>query len=148
EEPPRYGTFYDAPEPSFYTGFAPRSDGPSRLHIHLGRGNQLRVTAVLSDDTLREYARDLHERDRVYRQLIDAGRLELTQNRAFEDFEQRLREVGLERLVSEESGLAPEALRDRNVDLLERLNPGRVFRIAIPVRSALERWVGEVGPAD
>ncbi len=87
EEPPRYGVFYDEPEPSFYTGFAPRTDDPARLHIHLGRGNQLRVTMVLSDAVVRDYARDLAERRRTYRRLIDDGRLELTQNRSFEEFE-------------------------------------------------------------
>ena len=50
EDPPRYGVFYDEREPSFYTGFAPRTHDPARLHIHLGRGNQLRVTMVLSDE--------------------------------------------------------------------------------------------------
>src|SRR5438067_747219 len=71
DEPPRYGVFYDEREPSFYTGFAPRTDDPARLHIHLGRGNQLRVTMVLSDDVIRDYARDLAERRRTYRRLID-----------------------------------------------------------------------------
>jgi hypothetical protein len=148
EEPPRYGVFYDDPEPSFYTGFAPRTDDPARLHLHLGRGNQLRVTAVLADATLRDYARDLAARDRIYRNLIASRRLELTQNRAFEEFEQRLSEVQLARLVAEEAALPPDAIRERNLDLLERLNPGRVFRIAIPVRAALARWMAEVRPAD
>src|SRR6185369_9570792 len=82
QDPPRYGVFYDEREPSFYTGFAPRTQDPARLHLHLGRGNQLRVTAVLADDTIREYARDLAARRRAYRSLIDDGRLELTQNRS------------------------------------------------------------------
>ena len=148
EDPPRYGLFYDEPEPSFYTGFAPRTQDPTRLHIHLGRGNQLRVTAVLSDDVVREYARDLDERHRAYRRLIASGRLELTQNRSYEDFEHALDEVGITRLVAEESRLSPDALRARNLALLERLNPGRVFRIAIPVRALVAKWVGEIHPAD
>lgn len=41
-----YGVYYDRREPSFYTGFAPRTPDPRRLHLHVGRGNQLRVTAV------------------------------------------------------------------------------------------------------
>src|SRR4029079_10299515 len=96
QDPPRYGVFYDEREPSFYTGFAPRIDDPARLHVHLGRGNQLRVTAVLSDETLREYTRDLATRRSAYRRLIDEGRLELTQNRSFEDFYRRLDEGGLQ----------------------------------------------------
>ncbi len=59
EEPPHYGVYYDRYEPSFYTGFAPRTPDPARIHLHLGRGDQLRVTVVLSDDVDAEYARDL-----------------------------------------------------------------------------------------
>lgn len=144
EEPPRYGVFYDAPEPSFYTGFAPRTQDPAALHIHLGRGNQLRVTEVLSDAVVDEYARDLAERRRTYRALVDSGRLELTQNTAFEAFERRLDALGLDDLASAEGALAPDALRARNLDLIETLNPGRVFRIAIPVRKLAARWIGEL----
>jgi hypothetical protein len=148
EEPPRYGVYYDEREPSFYTGFAPRAQDPARVHVHLGRGNQLRVTVVLADDVIRDYARDLAERRRTYRRLIDDGRLELTQNRGFDDFERRLEELGLARLVAEEAPLSPAALRARNLALIERLNPGRVFRIAIPVQDLVARWVGELTPAD
>ena len=62
---PEYGLYYDQREPTFYTGFAPRTLDPARLHLHVGRGNQLRVTVVLADDVLAEYARDL---------VSDAGR--------------------------------------------------------------------------
>ena len=115
EEPPRYGVFYDEREPSFYTGFAPRTHDPARLHLHLGRGNQLRVTAVLVGRRAARVRARPRERHRVYRRLIDDGRLELTQNRSFEDFEQTLVEVGLDRLVGEEPSLAPDALRTRNL---------------------------------
>src|SRR5262244_3096842 len=81
-DPASYGVYYDRREPSFYTGFAPRTLDPQRLHLHLGRGNQLRVTVVLGDDVLRDYARDLLERDHTYRSLVDSGRVVLTQNLA------------------------------------------------------------------
>lgn len=148
QDPPRYGVFYDDREPTFYTGFAPRTEDPTRIHIHLGRGNQLRVTTVLSDEVLREYARDLAERRRVYRKLIADGRIVLTQNRSFEDFEHRLDEVGVEKLVQEEASLAPSVVRERNLALLEQLNPGRVFRIAIPLRTLTAQWVREITDAD
>ena len=147
-DPPSYGVYYDRREPSFYTGFAPRTSDPRRLHLHIGRGNQLRVTAVLADDVLIEYARDLWQRWRTYRALIDSRRLVLTQNNAFDEFEQRLREVELERLVREEKALAPATLRERNLRLLERLNPGRVFRIRMPVDDVVQHWSANVRPAD
>ena len=147
-DPASYGVYYDRPEPSFYTGFAPRTPDPRHLHLHIGRGNQLRVTALLADDVLTEYARDLWQRWRTYRALVDSGRLVLTQNNAFDEFEQRLREIDLERLVREEKTLAPATLRERNLRLLERLNPGRVFRIRMPVDAVVQHWSAHVRPED
>ena len=148
EEPPRFGMYYDRYEPAFYTGFAPRADDPQRVHLHLGRGNQLRVTVVLSDDVLREYAEDLLDRYRTYRALIDDGRLVLTQNVGFEEFEAALKGAQVEQLVSEQPTLADEVVRFRNLQLMEQLNPGRVFRIRMPVYEVLRRWVARVRPAD
>ncbi len=145
---PSYGQGYDRYEPTFYTGFAPRSQDPRRVHLHVGRGNQLRVTSVLADQTLDTYARDLLQRQRTYRALIEQGRIVLTQNRGFEDFEATLAEIDVEGLVAEESDLAPEALRERNTQLLERLNPGRIFRIEIPAAELPRRWAARVRPED
>ena len=148
EEPPQYGLYYDRYEPAFYTGFAPRTLDPRRIHIHLGRGDQLRVTVVLADDVLREYARDLAERERTYRALIDSGHMVLTQNRGLEEFERALDEAQVARLVSEAATLSSDALRERNLQLLEHLNPGRVFRIRMPVDEVVRRWMAALRPED
>ncbi|MEN8260318.1 MAG: hypothetical protein ABFS02_07000 [Pseudomonadota bacterium] len=78
-----YGIFYDRYEPSFYTGFAPRVEEPRRLHLHVGRGNQLRMTLVVSDAVLAGYAGNLLTRYRTYRGLIDQGKVQPTQNGGF-----------------------------------------------------------------
>jgi hypothetical protein len=148
EEPPHYGMYYDRYEPAFYTGFAPRTLDPRRLHVHVGRGDQLRVTVVLGDDVLREYARDLLVREQTYRALVDNGRLVLTQNRGLEAFERALADAQVEHLVAEEGTLSSDALRERNLQLLERLNPGRVYRIRLPADELVRRWAAQVTPAD
>jgi hypothetical protein len=148
EEPPNYGLYYDEYEPAFYTGFAPRTLDPRRLHVHLGRGNQLRVTAVLDDDVLRDYAKDLLERERTYRALVRSGRLALTQNHALQEFERTLGEAQVARLVAEGATLPRDAVQERNLQLLERLNPGRVFRIRMPIGELLRRWVAAIKPED
>jgi len=148
EEPARYGVFYDRYEPAFYTGFAPRTFDPQRIHLHLGRGNQLRVTVVLADDVLGDYARDLLDRYRTYRTLIDTGQLVLTQNRGFEDFERTLQDAHVEELVWREATSPADTVRERNLQLLERLNPGRVFRIRMSVDELLRRWLAHVRPED
>ena len=53
-EPPQ-GVYFHWYEPSFYTGFAPRTQDPQRVHIRLSRGNQVRVTVVLGDEELDDY---------------------------------------------------------------------------------------------
>jgi hypothetical protein len=148
EDPPLYGAGYDRYEPTFYTGFAPRVSDPARIHLHLGRGNQLRVTAVLSEQTLGDYARDLLHRQRTYRGLIERGRVVPTQNRGFEDFERTIEEVELARLVKEEDALPAGERVERNLHLLERLNPGRVFRIRMPADQVVRRWVSRLRPED
>ena len=148
EEPPRYGMYYDRYEPAFYTGFAPRTNDPQRVHLHLGRGNQLRVTVVLADDVLHDYAEDLLDRYRTYRTLIDDGCLVLTQNQGFEDFERILKGAQLERLVTEQATLSVDVVRERNLRLMEQLNPGRLFHMRLPLDEVVRRWVASVRPAD
>jgi hypothetical protein len=148
EEPPRYGMYYDRYEPAFYTGFAPRARDPHRVHLHLGRGNQLRVTVVLGDDVIREYAEDLLDRYRTYQALIDDGQLVLTQNVGFEEFESALKVAHVARLVSEQAKLSDDARRARNLQLMEQLNPGRVFHIRMPLDELVRRWAAQVRPAD
>lgn len=144
----RFGIFYERYEPTFYTGFAPRAKDPARLHLHVGRGNQLRITLVLSHQVLEDYASDLLARYQTYRRLIDDGRVKLTQNSGFETFEQTLKGEHLEDLVVAEADMPPADLRSRNLALMERLNPGRIFRIRMPVDELVRRWTSELRPGD
>ena len=128
-EPPLFGSYFDRWEPTFYTGFAPRADDAARVHLHVGRGNQLRITLVLSEDVQEGYARDLKVRRDTYRGLIDSKRIVLTQNDAFAEFEATLEELVIDGLVEAEADLSPAERRTRNLNLMKRHNPGRVFEI-------------------
>ncbi len=148
EQPPVYGLYYDRKEPSFYTGFAPRSQDPQRVHLQIGRGNQLRITLVLSEEAIESYGRDLLAREQTYRKLIETKQIRLTQNTTWEDFVETLEEVDLEDFVKDEKGRSKSERREANLELMERLNPGRVFRIEMPADEVLRRWVAQVQPAD
>jgi hypothetical protein len=148
QEEPQYGVYYDRYEPTFYTGFAPRALDPKQIHVHLGRGNQLRLTAVLTDELLDAYARDLLHRQRTYRQLIESGQIVLSQNSAFESFERTLEENQLAALVARERELTRDERRSRNLALLEKLNPDRVFRIRMPIAELITRWNAGLRPED
>ncbi len=145
-EPPLFGSYYDRWEPTFYTGFAPRADDPARVHLHVGRGNQLRITLVLSDAALERYARDLQVRRDTYRELIDSGRIVPTQNEALSEFEATLDEAEVDRLV--EAELSGAALRGRNLSLMKQLNPGRIFEIEIQEQALIDRWRAGLRPED
>ena len=148
EESASYGVAYDRYEPSFYTGFAPRALDPARVHLHLGRGNQLRVTEVLSDEVISSYARDLRYRALTYRKLVDTGRIVLTQNRSFEKFEAQLTAADVDGVVAAASGEAPEVEREKNLELMEKLNPGRIFRIRMVLPTLVKQWRGRLRESD
>ncbi len=143
-----YAIFYSSYEPTFYTGFAPRAQDARRLHLHVGRGNQLRVTQVLSDRVVETYARDLMIRYRGYRELIDNEKVVLTQNSGFEDFEKQIKELDIEALVDTGKELSSEQLRQRNLELIKQLNPDRIFSILIPEEKLLTHWRSRLRPAD
>ena len=58
---------------SFYTGFAPRVEEPQRLHFRAGRGNQVRLTAILDDYTVLTYLYYLKKRYDVYEEAAGKG---------------------------------------------------------------------------
>lgn len=127
-------------EPSFYTGFAPRTQDPGRVALHLGRGNQLRVTMVLGDAEIDGYLEDLALRRATYRQLVDAGILELTQNSYLEAFEARLDAARVAEAVAGKATMGAAAYRERSLALLGELNPGRLRRIQIPLSRTATDW--------
>ncbi|MFN8546005.1 MAG: hypothetical protein U0807_17620 [Candidatus Binatia bacterium] len=138
-EPPQ-GIYFHWYEPSFYTGFAPRTQDPSRLHIRLSRGNQVRVTLVLGDAELDAYLDDLLLRRRTYQELVDARVIELTTNTELERFGARLDEADVAAVVASRSQLGAEGYRRRSVEIMSALNPARVFRIHFPLGDLLARW--------
>ncbi len=138
--------YYHKPEPAFYTGFAPRSRDPKRLHLHVGRGNQLRVTLVLSDEVLEAYVRDMRSRYSTYSEMIEKGELQLTQNSAFEEFEKVIQGFPDQKTALPEIGRQDRI--QQNLLLMEHLNPGRIHHISTPVDAVIQHWIGVLEPAD
>lgn len=148
ESKPQLGVWFEKLEPAFYAGFALRCQDPKRIHLHVGRGNQLRVTVVISQEAALFYAKDLWYRYLTYRELIDDGTLVLSQNWAFEEFERTIYEKKIEQLVDEEITLSVSQICSRNLNLLHELNPGRVFQIKIPIETAISNWLKEINADD
>jgi hypothetical protein len=138
-EPPQ-GVYFHWYEPSFYTGFAPRTQDPQRLHIRLSRGNQVRVTVVLGAQELDAYLDDLLTRRKTYQELIDAKVIELTTNREYERFLAKLDQAGVAEAVKSRDTSTPAAYRQKSVEIMSALNPERVFRIKIPADKVVAGW--------
>src|SRR6266850_2626137 len=73
-----YGVFFNNYDPNFYTGFVPRVQERERIKIHLGRGNQLRLRMVLSEQTIDNYLTDQVARHDLYKEVIEKGVIALT----------------------------------------------------------------------
>ena len=140
------GVFYYRIEPSFYTGFAPRCQDPKGIHIHLGRGNQVRVTVVLSNQIIDSYLPDLALRYNVYDKLIKKSKIKLTQNLGFEKFSRVIKEENIVKLAGEKSGMDSKAYRKISLEILEKLNPGKVFHIKIDFDQQMQRWSTQLAP--
>jgi len=138
-EPPP-GIFFHWYEPSFYTGFAPRTQDPARIHLVLGRGSQQRVTVMLGDAELDGYLGDLDSRRKLYQELIDAKVMTLTTNREYEKFVAGLDKHGVAALVAGRASAGTEAYRKKAVEVMSALNHGRVFPIRIPLASIASQW--------
>jgi len=140
DKTPGPGIYFYRLEPSFYTGFAPRIQEPERIMVNLGRGNQLRITAVLSEQIIDEYLSDLVTRYQVYRELIDTGQLKLTQNLGYEQFEETMKNEDIVHLHSQRDTVKADVYRETSLELLKKLNPGKVFHIKIDLKKRIEEW--------
>ena len=138
------GIYFHWYEPSFYTGFAPRTQDPQRVHIRLSRGNQVRVTVALGDKELDAYLDDLVVRGKTYQELIDAKVIELTTNKEYERFVEKLDRAGVADVAKRRESLGPIAYRQKSLEIMSVLNPERVFRIKIGVDGLLARWQAQL----
>ncbi len=138
-EPPA-GIYFHWYEPSFYAGFAPRTQDPTRVHIELGRGNQVRVTVVLGDAELDAYLDDLQTRRAIVQELVEQKVLALSTNREWERFTQALDDAGVAAAVAARAHTSPDAGRAKSLAVMRTLNPGRVFSIRMPLAEVAARW--------
>jgi hypothetical protein len=137
---PATGVYFHWYQPSFYTGFAPRTQDPARPHLELSRGNQLRVTVPLGDADLDAYLGDLEARRLTYREVVDRKVIELTTNREYERFVAALDAQGVAAAVAARGAGSADAYRAKAVEVMSALNPGRVFRLRIPVATLAPAW--------
>jgi hypothetical protein len=133
---------------SFYTGFAPRVEEPQRLHFRAGRGNQVRLTAVLDEYTVLTYLYYLKKRNDVYSEAAGKG-LFVTKSTHHLDAYRRIIESPTYNILGtiqdfEEQKITREQFYQASLEILAALNPHRVFPISIDLKGAFRDWKEKV----
>ena len=127
--PEIYGVLFNNYDPNFYTGFVPRVQDKEHITIHLGRGNQVRIRMILSEESIVNYVPDQVARHAVYQEVIDKNIITLTTNTAWEDYDARVQEEDLPKLAARRSEMGTDDWRQANLEMIDKLNPGRLHRI-------------------
>lgn len=152
---PYWGTSWSADRgsvggyhPSFYTGFAPRSETAERIHVRHARGNQTRVSVILDEQTIIDYLFDLVARDSFYNDLQTQGKLlPIAETLAIPHVKLFSQVVNspkyeIKKLLAQASSgeLSPEQLYLKSLPILSQFNPGRVFAIDLNLTSEFLKW--------
>ncbi len=146
--PEPYGLFFNDYQPNFYVGFVPREQERSRITMHLGRGNQLRLRIVLSEQAITSYLLDLVARHDLYKELIDRGIIQLTTNSVWEAYERRFAAEGIAGLAAQKASLAAPEWRELNLRTLVKLMPERVYHVQRDFGRMLDDFGARLKEAD
>ncbi len=132
---PKNGVVFDNYAPSFYTGFAPRVEAPERIHFRIARGNQARLTAILDEQAVLTYLYQLKKRKSVYDEVVGQRIIEPLYLDQLSRFNSVVSSpvYGIEDTLRRYStgALSREALYEKSLQVMEALNPGRVFRLKL-----------------
>jgi hypothetical protein len=143
-----YGFFFNDYGPNFYVGFVPREQDRTRITIHLGRGNQIRLRIVLSEPTIDGYIADQVARHDLYKELIDKQVITLTTNKAWEAYEQRFAAEGLADLAKKKASTAAPEWRELSLRTLTKLMPERVYHIQKDTNRLFDEWKTRLASGD
>lgn len=128
--------------PSLYLGFAPKVETANQIHFRLGRGNQIRLTAVMDEMTVLTYPYNLKARYDLVKKSIDQKYIQVQAQNQFVLFEKVILSSGVLGLIQDlESGKITEAdYKAKSIELIKKLNPGRVFDFKMNFSDVVSRW--------
>ena len=147
ENPAPYGLLFNQYDPNFYTGFAPRVQEKERITIFLGRGNQVRLRMVLSEDAISNYLPDQVARHAIYKEVIDKDIITLTTNKAWELYDESMSSADVAGMAARQPELTPEQWRELNLQAIEQLSPGRLHHIQRDFQKMLDQFYASVKAA-
>ena len=140
--------FYEQYPATFYTGFAPRVEEPKRIHFRAGRGNQMRLTAVLDDYAVLTYLYSLQKRHDVYARAQASEMLQTKTTNQLDAFRRIVESPAYDIQGNvaryEDDQISRAQLYATSLDIMSALNPGRIFPLSFDLREALLAWRGHV----
>ncbi len=130
--------------PAFYTGFAPRVADANRIHFHLSRGNQIRLTAPLDEYTVMTYLYNLKARESLVVDAVSKNLILLQQQDQMGMFKSVLNSdlYSVNQLISkfDTGSISKEEFYAQSLLTLQKLNPGRVFSMRLDMDAYVARW--------
>ncbi|MBC7740579.1 MAG: hypothetical protein H7061_00175, partial [Bdellovibrionaceae bacterium] len=137
--------------PSFYTGFAPRVEDPNKIHFHLSRGNQLRLTTPLDENTVLTYLYGMKSREVLFDMAVNEKLIKLEQQNQLGLFKSVLNSpaYSITHLIGQNNSgaVSKEEFYKQSLNLIEKLNPGRIFSIRLNLTNYISRWKTQVEEA-
>ncbi|MGZ3695520.1 MAG: hypothetical protein ACXWQO_15530 [Bdellovibrionota bacterium] len=145
--------------PSFYTGFAPRVNTPSRIHIRLARGNNTRMSLILDEQTISDYLFDLAKKYQVFQTMTNKSGGTAIVNTNIDNksasFLPQLANFN-KILESDSYGILPfvaraktgattrEEIYSKGLETLTALNPGRMYSIRLNLTNEFRKWKSQM----
>jgi hypothetical protein len=128
--------------PSLYLGFSPKVETANQIHFRLGRGNQIRLTAVMDEMTVLTYPYNLKARYDLVKKSVDQKYIQIQAQNQFSLFEKVILSSGVLGLIQDfETGKISEAdYKVKSIQLIKKLNPGRVFDFKMNFSDVVSRW--------
>lgn len=141
--------------PTFYTGFVMRQQSPERIHVRVARGNNTRVSVILDETTVSDYLFDLAKRYEFYNKVTSGNGAMLNINPKGAKFLPQLsfynqivesREYGILDFVksANQGAQSDEAIYQKGLETLSKLNPGRVFHLKIDLKNEFAKWKADI----
>lgn len=155
---PTWGTSWSAGSksvggyyPTFYTGFAMRSEFPERIHVRVARGNQTRLSVILDEVTIGDYLFDLTKRYEFYKKVTSGTNASIDIKPSGGKFLPQLDyfnqvvespTYGILALVdrANRNRATESELYKKSLQILSDLNPGRVFFLHLDLTASFRSW--------
>ena len=103
---------------------------------------------VLPPESIDHYLEDQVEKHDLYKEVIDAGVIELSSNSEWESYHQRVVDEDLHAVAARRGSLSDAQWRALNLQTIDRLNPERLYHIRKDFSALVSGWQSLLAAAE